>query len=178
MTGRAGIGAKQRGEPFDSPPCRNSHAGTLLGSPNYKGRTIPTGWLSLLFFSSLRFSGDAGAPNAVIPAARSKTKSVRYYPGGSRLTTGVRWVLVAVLGCAAAAGCSRKPHAVHAGESHAPEPPPPTPDTTPIAVLRTPAGLVLGVEGTPVPPVPTIDPSDAARVPQKTPPPPGSIPNP
>jgi len=68
------------------------------------------------------------------------------------MTTRSGWVLVGLLACAVAAGCSRKPHATHAAESHAPEPPPPTPDTTPIAALRTPAGLVLVVEGTPAPP--------------------------
>lgn len=71
------------------------------------------------------------------------------------MRTRVAWVLAGALGCALVAGCSRKPHAAHATESHAPEPPPPTPDTTPIPVLRTPAGLVLGVEGTPAPPEPT-----------------------
>jgi hypothetical protein len=73
--------------------------------------------------------------------------------------------LVAVLVCAVAAGCSRKPHAAHAAESHAPEPPPPTPDTTPIPVLRTPAGLVLGVEGTPAPPEPTRGANESMIVP-------------
>ncbi|HEY6064840.1 MAG TPA: hypothetical protein VIY96_01705 [Thermoanaerobaculia bacterium] len=53
------------------------------------------------------------------------------------------------------AGCSRRHPAEHATEREAPEPPSPTPDTTPIAALRTPAGRVLGVEGTPAPPSPT-----------------------
>jgi hypothetical protein len=47
--------------------------------------------------------------------------------------------------------CSRGHRAEHATQREAPEPPPPTPDTTPIPALRTPAGLVLGVEGTPAP---------------------------
>ena len=75
------------------------------------------------------------------------------------MKTQVLGVLLAVLAVAIAPGCSRKPHAEHASESHAPEPPPPTPDTTPIPILRTPAGLVLGVEGTPAPaePAPGTD---------------------
>ena len=52
-------------------------------------------------------------------------------------------------------GCSRRHRVEHATERQAPEPPPPTPDTTPIPALRTPAGLVLGVESTPVPASPS-----------------------
>ena len=80
------------------------------------------------------------------------------------------WILVGLLACAAAVGCSRKPHAdAHAAESHAPEAPPPTPDTTPIPILRTPAGLVLGVEGTPAPPEPTRGAEESVAVPTMTP---------
>lgn len=85
------------------------------------------------------------------------------------MTPHVRWVLVGVLGCAVVTGCSRKPHATHAAESHAPERAPPTPDTTPIAILRTPAGLVLGVEGTPAPPEPTQGASEPVPEPTATP---------
>lgn len=85
------------------------------------------------------------------------------------MTTRVRWALAGLLACAFAAGCSRKPHATHATESHAPEPPPPTPDTTPILSLRTPAGLVLGVEGTPAPPEPTLGAEESVNVPTPTP---------
>ena len=77
----------------------------------------------------------------------------------------VFWMLLCVLGGAVLVeGCSRKPHSAHATESHAPEPPPPTPDTTPIPALRTPAGLVLGVEGTPAPPEPTPGTDQPAEV--------------
>jgi hypothetical protein len=63
-------------------------------------------------------------------------------------------VLAALL--VAGVACSRGHRAEHATEEHAaPELPPPTPDTTPIPALRTPAGLVLGVEGTPVPAAPS-----------------------
>lgn len=85
------------------------------------------------------------------------------------MKTPARWILVCLLAFAAAAGCSRKPHDTHAAESHAPEPPPPTPDTTPIPILRTPAGLVLGVEGTPAPPEPTRGAEESVNVPTPTP---------
>jgi len=106
-------------------------------------------------FSDLRFSSGTAAPTAVSPSSRATTKSVGYDRAAISMKTHVLWVLLAVLAGTVAPGCSRRPHAEHATESHAPEPPPPTPDTTPIPILRTPAGLVLGVEGTPAPPEPT-----------------------
>jgi hypothetical protein len=64
-----------------------------------------------------------------------------------------RWVGLAVaVAVLAAAGCGRKPHAArHDALAATPEPAPPTPDTTPIAALRTPAGLALAIEGPPTP---------------------------
>jgi hypothetical protein len=67
----------------------------------------------------------------------------------------IAWMSLLVAATALGMGCSRGHRAEHAAEREAPEPPPPTPDTTPIPALRTPAGLVLGVEGTPVPAPPT-----------------------
>lgn len=84
------------------------------------------------------------------------------------MKTRAGWILFLVLGCALAWGCSRKPHATHATDTHAPEPPPPTPDTTPIPILRTPAGLVLGVEGTPAPPEPTPGGDGSVNIPTPT----------
>lgn len=70
--------------------------------------------------------------------------------------------LAVVLVCALGLGCSNREHAAHGSEKKSAEPPPPTPDTTPVAVLRTPAGLVLGIEGTPAPvhttPIQTVPP--------------------
>ena len=63
--------------------------------------------------------------------------------------------LAVVLVCALGLACSNREHAAHGAEKKTPEPAPPTPDTTPVAILRTPAGLVLGVEGTPAPAPPT-----------------------
>jgi len=57
------------------------------------------------------------------------------------------WFAVAAL-AATATGCGGKTqskgHGAH--QTAAPTTPPPTPDTTPIDALRTPAGLVLKVE--------------------------------
>jgi hypothetical protein len=74
-------------------------------------------------------------------------------------------LLVSAL-CAIATGCSKGKHSEHATEMRSPEPAPPTPDTTPVVVLRTPAGLVLGIEGTPAPAAPT--PATTGAVPQTT----------
>ena len=67
-----------------------------------------------------------------------------------KLTRGVGLAL-AVVGLAAAA-CGGKPHASgHEAAAATPAPAPPTPDTTPIEALRTPAGLVLKIENAPTP---------------------------
>jgi hypothetical protein len=73
--------------------------------------------------------------------------------------------------CSISPGCSKGHRAAHPAERQTPEAPPPTPDTTPVEVLRTPAGLVLGVEGTPAP----APPATATSVPAApATPPPGS----
>jgi hypothetical protein len=81
----------------------------------------------------------------------------------------ITWMSLLVATAALAGGCSRGHRAEHAIEREAPEPPPPTPDTTPIPALRTPAGLVLGVEGTPVPA--PLTPEMARPIPQTPTPP-------
>ena len=63
--------------------------------------------------------------------------------------------LAVVVLCTLSLGCSKGHRAAHTTERQTPEPAPPTPDTTPVVVLRTPAGLVLGIEGTPAPVPPT-----------------------
>ena len=70
-------------------------------------------------------------------------------------------------------GCGGKPHGSEShGGAEAPAPAPPTPDTTPIEALRTPAGLVLKIDsgttpaapGTPSPsPLPSPSPSPSAK---------------
>lgn len=68
-------------------------------------------------------------------------------------------VLLLAAAALAVAGCGSKAgvHERHAQASQTPEAAPPTPDTTPVEVLRTPAGLVLKVGETPpvVTPAPT-----------------------
>ena len=70
------------------------------------------------------------------------------------------------LAAASALGCGGKPHGKrHAAHAETPAPPAPTPDTTPIEALRTPAGLVLKLESvtTPAPYAPTPAPTPAAK---------------
>jgi hypothetical protein len=77
--------------------------------------------------------------------------------------------LLLVVLCAGACGCgSKKGEHGHEAAKHVTEPPPPTPDSTPITTLRTPAGLVLKTEAVvptatagaaPVTPVPASTPS-------------------
>jgi hypothetical protein len=64
---------------------------------------------------------------------------------------------LAVAGCGSKAGA----HQRHAQAAQTPEAAPPTPDTTPVEALRTPAGLVLKLGETPpaVTPAPTASPS-------------------
>jgi len=64
---------------------------------------------------------------------------------------------LAVAGCGFKAGA----HEQHAQAAQTPEAAPPTPDTTPVEVLRTPAGLVLKVGETPpaVTPAPIASPA-------------------
>jgi hypothetical protein len=64
-------------------------------------------------------------------------------------------ILAVVAFCSLGVGCSRGHRAAHPEVSPVAEPASPTPDTTPVAALRTPAGLVLGIEGTPAPAAPT-----------------------
>lgn len=70
----------------------------------------------------------------------------------------MRFVRVAALLfgiCAVASlGCGKKAHSGDHGDAAAASPAPPTPDNTPIASLRTPAGLLL-MKGEPAAPTPT-----------------------
>ena len=53
--------------------------------------------------------------------------------------------------CSLAGACGGGHAERHVAEKTAPAPAPPTPDTTPIEVLRTPAGLVLKINEPPTP---------------------------
>ncbi|HKA37200.1 MAG TPA: hypothetical protein VKH43_10305 [Thermoanaerobaculia bacterium] len=77
-----------------------------------------------------------------------------------------RWAAAfLVLAACAAGGCGGKKHARegHGQAAPATVAAAPTPDTTPIEALRTPAGLVLKTNATPVPvtPSPSPQPSPA-----------------
>ena len=72
--------------------------------------------------------------------------------------------VMALLAGLPSAGCRGKPHGDDHHAAEATPAPPPTPDTTPIEALRTPAGLVLKIDGsaTPsptAPPAPTPSPA-------------------
>jgi len=64
--------------------------------------------------------------------------------------------------CSLAGACGGGHAERHVAEKTAPAPAPPTPDTTPIEVLRTPAGLVLKINE---PPTPTAVGSPAGATP-------------
>ncbi len=82
------------------------------------------------------------------------------------LRVGFSFGLVLVFAALSVTACGGKPHGSdsHGGAETA-APAPPTPDTTPIEALRTPAGLVLKIDAsttpTPTPsPAPTPAPSN------------------
>ena len=62
-------------------------------------------------------------------------------------------IVASVALCVLTAGCGSKSHeSGHGAEIATPAPAPPTPDTTPIEALRTPAGMVLKLDApTPTP---------------------------
>ncbi len=73
---------------------------------------------------------------------------------------------VAVFAALSIAGCGGKPHGADThGGAKTTAPPPPTPDTTPIEALRTPAGLVLKIDGAATPATPSPTPSAATPTP-------------
>jgi hypothetical protein len=78
-------------------------------------------------------------------------------------------ILIALAGLAAGCG-GKSSRERHAGSEQSTPQAPPTPDTTPIEALRTPAGLALKTEVTP----PPVTPSPAAASPGVTPPRAGS----
>lgn len=67
----------------------------------------------------------------------------------------VSGIVASVALFALAAGCGSKTHkGGHSAENATPAPAPPTPDTTPIEALRTPAGMVLKLDAPTPTPVP------------------------
>ena len=77
---------------------------------------------------------------------------------GRPLVAGVALTVAALL--AASGGCgSHANEGHHAAEKATPAPAPPTPDTTPIEALRTPAGMVLRLDAPTAAPVATPTPA-------------------
>lgn len=77
--------------------------------------------------------------------------------------TGVA-ALLACVGLLGASGCgSKAPARARHQSAQVPQPAPPTPDTTPIEALRTPAGLLLKAGETPVAVTPVPSPSVTAE---------------
>ena len=139
----------------------------FLGTDRIKRRTMRGHAFRSLHFNDLQRRVGRHASKSVIPITRGATKSVRARPAGSwNDVKRVACLLLAAAVCGPGVGCSKGKHSEHATQARSPEPPPPTPDTTPVAALRTPAGLVLGIEGTPAPAVPT--PAATATSPQTT----------
>ena len=68
-------------------------------------------------------------------------------------------VLLALTVAACGCGGEKRHGRAHGSTTAAPEPAPPTPDTTPIEALRTPAGLVLKIDGAQTPPATTPTPA-------------------
>jgi hypothetical protein len=128
----------------------------FLGTDKIKRRTMRGRAFSPLHFNDLHIPLGRHASKSVIAETRGATKSVRARTAGSwKNVKWVAWLLLAAAVCGPGAGCSKTKHSEHVTEARSPEAAAPTPDTTPVAVLRTPAGLVLGIEGTPTPAVPS-----------------------
>jgi len=128
----------------------------FLGTDKIKRRTMRSRAFSSLQFNELQSGPARLASKSVNGATREATKSVRRRCAArSENAKRFAWLLLVAAVCGLGPGCSKAKHSEHATRARAAESPPPTPDTTPVAALRTPAGLVLGVEGTPAPAVPT-----------------------
>ncbi len=145
--------------PFPELPCRHSS----LGSPLFKGRTRASA--GPITFKIKRFAEGplAGAqthgiglsPKAtkiVVSKRRMKALDRKGLQAGRSCSQLIRTKLVALL-CSVClplslTACGPKGHEQegHQAVSRTPELAPPTPDVTPIEILRTPAGLALKTE--------------------------------
>ena len=162
----------------------NSHAGTLLGSSHYQDsyQDAPSNGLSIYQALAKMVAAHPvklGHPNRDKTdniCRRRAAESLRSNSPGSRRsgadriratsrgpkpmkTVRATVLIIALAAATATGGCGEKSHRsastpAHGASSSAPEPAPPTPDTTPIDALRTPAGLVLKIDQpTPLPSV-------------------------
>jgi len=139
----------------------------FLGTDKIKRRTMRGRAFSSLHFNDLHSRVARDASKSVIAEKRGATKSVRAsHAESSKTVKRVACLLLAAAVTWPGAGCSKAKHSEHATQARSPELAPPTPDTTPVAALRTPAGLALGIEGTPAPAV--ANPTTTGAAPQTT----------
>jgi hypothetical protein len=89
-------------------------------------------------------------------------------------------IAAALAACSLAWGCGGGEHSEgHRAEKSTPAPAPPTPDTTPIEPLRTPAGLVLKINEPPTAtPAPPAEPAAPLATPSPGPAPEPTAPSP
>lgn len=127
-----------------------------------KSRTSSPATLSLFLLNDLDFRVEAPAAKSGIIGTPETTKFVESKQGGAmkRLAAALLVALVWAAGCGGK-GRSREPH----GQNEPAAAVIPTPDTTPIEALRTPAGLVLKANETPAPvtPSPSPEPTPQAK---------------
>src|SRR5262249_1745125 len=110
---------------------------------------------------------SSGNPRQLPECVSDKFCPIRCAMGGGmrsvRLATILAAVLALFLSLSVVACGKKKAHAAAHGEARASAPAPPTPDTTPIAKLRTPAGLLLKPERSTAMPTPSAAPAGNAK---------------
>lgn len=168
-------GPKTRGESADSPLTTMPETPTpalFLAERVIKSRTSPFGLRGSRCINDLRGrllrgaskSGTARQPNRQYlskdtAAGRSRRAAgeasrgagrpdrIRATPNGPKRMNRLRAAVPILVLAVVHGGCGGRSHRpAHGSATEAPEPAPPTPDTTPIEALRTPAGLVLKIE--------------------------------
>lgn len=149
------MNGKTKGEPFGSPTCQSSHAGTLPeGCVIQTAYQVWGGAAELLESMTCDPLERRMAGNLRHNAWHAIDKKCRRIRGGvaMRFSTIGAVLLTAAVLTAACGGSHEAP--AHEKEATAPAPAPPTPDTTPVVALRTPAGLVLKPGEAPAAPTP------------------------
>ncbi len=118
--------------------------------------------LSLQGFDSP--GGHSEVANSGIISRVETTNFAQIADGGLMKSTRAA-ALAACIGLLEVSGCgSKAPAREHRQSAQAPQPAPPTPDTTPIEALRTPAGLLLKTGETPAPTPAAVAPVPSSSV--------------
>ena len=132
----------------------------------FKRRTSPPAREKPRIFEGSRSATEDGPPTAGI--ARERDRQYLSFAGRmrrdsevivSRNRAATALLAAFILGTAGCGSPSHEGH--HAAEKATPAPAPPTPDTTPIETLRTPAGMVIRLDA------PTAVPLTATPTPAK-----------